>query len=91
MRVEARHVVISGSVQGVAFRWSTREEAVARGVAGWVRNLPDGRVEARIEGDPQAVEDLLGWLEEGPPSARVTGLDVRVASPEGSVGFDIVR
>lgn len=67
-------VVVSGRVQGVAFRDSTRREAERHGVAGWVRNLPDGRVEALFDGPAAAVEALVHWCHRGPPSAQVTGV-----------------
>ncbi len=80
----ARHVHVSGRVQGVAFRWSTQEQARELGVAGWVRNLEDGRVEAWIQGPEDAVEGLLEWMSRGPIMARVDELDVRVrdAAPD---------
>ncbi len=65
------HVVIEGRVQGVFFRASTRDQARARGLAGWVRNLPDGRVEALFEGDKRVVEDMLRWCRRGPAYAYV--------------------
>ena len=74
----ARHVHVSGRVQGVAFRWSTQEQARKRGVVGWVRNLDDGRVEAWIQGPEASVDDLLEWLAHGPPMARVDELDVHL-------------
>jgi acylphosphatase len=64
-------VWVSGRVQGVWFRESCREEAVLRGVAGWVHNLPDGRVEAVFEGEPDAVDAMVAWCHQGPPRARV--------------------
>jgi acylphosphatase len=65
------HVVIEGRVQGVFFRASTRDEARARGLAGWVRNRADGRVEAVFEGDKTVVENMLAWCRKGPPYAYV--------------------
>jgi acylphosphatase len=70
------HVYISGRVQGVFFRDSLREEATRRGVSGWVRNLPDGRVEAVLEGERPAVEAVIAWCHQGPPLARVTRVEV---------------
>jgi acylphosphatase len=67
---EAR-VVVSGRVQGVFFRASTRDVAVRYGVRGFVRNLPDGRVEAVLQGDRDAVEKVIAFLREGPPGAHV--------------------
>jgi acylphosphatase len=74
-RVRVR-VVASGRVQGVAFRAYTVDEAVRLGVTGWVRNLPDGRVEAVAEGERSAVEAFVGWCRRGPRSARVDDLEV---------------
>jgi acylphosphatase len=70
------HVLIEGRVQGVFFRASARDEARARGLAGWARNLPDGRVEALFEGDKSALEDMLTWCRKGPPYAYVDQLDL---------------
>lgn len=75
MKVRA-HVFVSGKVQGVFFRSSTRREAERHGVKGWVRNLKDGRVEAVFEGEEKEVEALIDFCKEGPPSANVTDLDV---------------
>ncbi|HIH43582.1 MAG TPA: acylphosphatase [Candidatus Methanoperedenaceae archaeon] len=75
MNVRA-HVLVSGRVQGVSYRSSTVDEARRLGIRGWVRNLPDGRVEAVFEGDKDAVEELVGWCRTGPPHARVAGVDV---------------
>jgi acylphosphatase len=67
----ARHVSITGRVQGVFFRAWLREQANALGVTGWVRNCPDGRVDTHIEGEEAAVERLIERLHKGPPSAQV--------------------
>ena len=82
-----RRVVIKGRVQGVGFRWSCRRMAEAEGLAGWCRNLPDGRVEACFEGDREAVERALAWSRSGPSSAIVTSVDVTPETPEGERGF----
>ncbi len=71
------HVYVSGRVQGVYFRGYTQEQARKRGVRGWVRNLPDGRVEAAFEGDRTAVQQMIEWCREGPPSARVDDIQAR--------------
>ncbi|MFA6413375.1 MAG: acylphosphatase [Syntrophales bacterium] len=68
------HVIISGRVQGVAFRAATREAAIALNLSGWVKNLPDGRVEAVFEGEDGQVELMRRWCDHGPPLARVTGI-----------------
>ena len=70
-RPARRHVWISGLVQGVFFRQATRRRARELGLAGWVRNLPDGRVEAVFQGPPRAVEAMVEWCHQGPPSAIV--------------------
>jgi len=80
----AKHLVISGRVQGVGFRYSMTEEAERLGATGWVRNRRDGTVEAVVDGPAGAVDALLAWARRGPPSARVT--DVRVVETAG--GFE---
>jgi acylphosphatase len=82
-------VVVRGIVQGVWFRESTRREAIAAGVGGWVTNRSDGTVEARFEGPVDAVARLVSWCRIGPPRADVTGIDVTEETPEGVVGFSI--
>jgi len=76
MKVRA-HVFVSGRVQGVFFRSETRYHARSRGVTGWVRNLPDGRVEAVFEGEKEDVEQLIEFCKRGPPGARVAGVEVK--------------
>ena len=86
------HLVVSGRVQGVAFRASTVEAAHHLGLRGWVRNLPDGRVEAEAEGDRPQVEALVAWCRRGPPAARVLDLSVAWGEPRGDLdGFEIRR
>ena len=70
------HIVVRGLVQGVFFRATTRERARQLGVKGWVRNLPDGSVEAVFEGTKGAVEELIRWCHRGSLGARVEGVDV---------------
>ena len=77
--------VVSGRVQGVFFRAATADRAVELGLRGYVRNLPDGRVEVVAEGNPTAVEALLAFCRTGPPSARVERVDVD-EKPPGSSG-----
>lgn len=79
------HVLITGRVQGVGYRWATQQRAQQFGVAGWVKNLPDGRVEAVFAGDATAIERMLAWCWEGPPAAAVE--EVKVA--ESYAGFEI--
>ncbi|MGD0274885.1 MAG: acylphosphatase [Syntrophales bacterium] len=69
------HVVISGRVQGVNFRYATEQKAQSLGLTGWVRNLHDGRVEAIFEGQANAVDAMVEWCRTGPPIARVTGIE----------------
>ena len=69
-------VVMHGLVQGVFFRASTRDEAVRLGVGGWVRNLPDGAVQALFEGEKKRVEEIIGWCHKGPSGARVSKVDI---------------
>jgi Acylphosphatases len=80
-------VVVAGRVQGVFFRASCAERARALGLAGWVRNDPDGRVEAVFEGPEEAVETMIRWCQEGPPHARVDEVEIVEETPEGEAGF----
>ena len=86
-----RHVMVSGLVQGVAFRYSAIRQAQALGVYGWVRNVPDGRrVELMIEGDEHAIEQMLDWCRQGPPSARVTDIFIEPFPYSGAYfSFDV--
>jgi acylphosphatase len=70
------HVFVTGKVQGVYFRQNTQLTAREHGVTGWVRNLPDGRVEAVIEGDDARVKKVAEWCRRGPPAARVDGIEI---------------
>ena len=83
------HVWVSGRVQGVWFREACRREAEQRGVAGWVQNLADGRVEAVFEGPADAVEALVEWCRVGPPRARVSGVEHRDELEVGESGFRV--
>ncbi len=83
-------VIIHGLVQGVWFRGSTRDEAIRIGVGGWVRNLPDGTVQALFEGEKKKVEEMIGWCYKGPPGARVSKVDIFWEPYEGGHDtFDI--
>jgi acylphosphatase len=86
---ERRHVLVSGQVQGVFFRDSTRQEAERLGLSGWVRNTQDGRVEAIFEGESGAVRKMVEWCESGPSSADVEDVSVEQETPEGLSGFEV--
>ena len=75
-------VTVSGHVQGVCFRHYTRQTALQLAITGWVKNLPDGRVQALICGDPAAIDAMLAWLAHGPESARVTGCTAEPTLPD---------
>lgn len=84
------HAVIHGLVQGVWFRASTREEANRIGVNGWVRNLPDGSVEALFEGEKKKVEEIVGWCHRGPSGAQVSRVEISWEPYQGEFRhFDI--
>ena len=75
------HVFISGRVQGVWFRSYTQAEAKKLGVKGWVRNLPDGRVEAVFEGEDEAIDKMIAWCHKGSPYSEVTKVCLLYTSP----------
>ena len=81
MEIVVRHLVITGRVQGVGFRFYMERKARETGVSGWVRNRSDGSVEAMIQGGPGAVEAMIAWSRRGPPSAVVA--EVRIAEGSG--------
>ncbi len=83
------HVLVEGRVQGVWFRDSAWQQATRLGVNGWVRNLPDGRVEATYEGPRDAVEELVAWTRRGPERATVTTVEVYDEEPKGERGFSV--
>ncbi len=90
IQVAHKRVFISGLVQGVYYRDYTRREAEKLGIRGWVRNLPDGRVEAVFAGLDEAVEQMITWCRRGSPRARVTGVEVRDEPGEANyTGFQI--
>jgi acylphosphatase len=80
------HLLVSGRVQGVAFRAYTVDEALRLGLSGWVRNLPDGRVEVEAEGDRAALLALVRFCEKGPPAARVDRVDADWRAFGGELG-----
>ena len=81
--------MVYGFVQGVGFRLAVERAARSRGVAGWVRNRPDGAVEAVFEGEPEQVESMLAFLREGPGRAEVERVEVSEEEPEGLDRFTI--
>ncbi|BAY21566.1 putative acylphosphatase [Calothrix sp. NIES-2100] len=85
------HVLISGRVQGVGYRYATVDTASQLGLTGWVRNLPDSRVEAVFEGAREVVEDMVRWCHGGPPAAVVQNIVVDYEEPEGLRGFEVRR
>ena len=85
-----KRVVLSGRVQGVSFRWATQQLARKHGVAGWVRNRPDGSVEAVFEGEPVDVERMLAFCREGPVGAAVAHVEVTDEEPERLAGFRVL-
>ena len=87
---ERAHIRVSGQVQGVFFRDSTREKAEELGLAGWVKNLLDGQVEAVFEGPSESVREMVRWCEEGPPHASVENVDTDFESASGDLeGFEV--
>lgn len=81
------HVLVSGRVQGVGYRMSTCKAAETLGIHGWVKNLPDGRVEAIFEGAPELLEEMIRWCHKGPQMAIVQEVKVEYEEPEGIQGF----
>jgi acylphosphatase len=84
-----KRVIVHGRVQGVFFRDTTRRMAESRGVAGWVRNNPDGSVEAAFEGEPAAVDEMVRFAHDGPRGAAVERVEVVDEEPEGATGFRV--
>jgi acylphosphatase len=87
-RVRAR-VWVSGRVQGVYFRAYVEDEAIFRRVGGWVRNAPDGRVEAVLEGERASVEAMIQWCHRGSPASRVLDVEVVWEAPQGEQSFRV--
>ena len=87
---ERAHVYVSGEVQGVFFRDSAREKAEQLGLVGWVRNLPDGRVQALFEGPSEKVREMIRWCEQGPQPAAVEDVDAEFEAYQGDLkGFEV--
>jgi acylphosphatase len=87
--LQRRHVIVHGFVQGVGFRFAIERAARSRRVAGWVRNRPDGTVEAVFEGDGEDVEALVELCRRGPRGAEVERVEVEAGSAEGLAGFRV--
>ena len=86
------HVYVSGRVQGVFYRVKTRDKATELGLRGWVRNLPDGRVEALFQGEKDGVEEMIRWCRTGPEMADVSDVEVDLRHQvEGLNGFEIIN
>jgi acylphosphatase len=86
-----RRVLITGRVQGVGYRYTTQEQALILGVVGWVRNLPDGRVEAVVEGDPAQVDEMIQWFHNGPAGASVKAVAIEDQPLQKFEQFEIRR
>ncbi len=84
-----RRLRVEGVVQGVFFRDGCARAATQAGAAGWVRNRPDGSVEAVVEGRPAAVDQVVAWCRVGPRAARVDRVEVTDEAPTGEVGFSV--
>ena len=82
-------VRVHGRVQGVGFRYSTQAKAQQLGIAGWVRNEPDGSVSVKCEGPDEAVRSFLSYLKQGPPTAEVISTEVKTAVPDGRGRFSV--
>jgi acylphosphatase len=89
MQLSRAHIFFSGRVQGVFFRAFTQNQAVRLGLNGWVRNVPDGRVEAVFEGIRENIEEAIAACRKGPSGSRVTGVETAWNSPENEKGFEI--
>jgi acylphosphatase len=88
--VDSKQVTVSGRVQGVYFRDTCRRMAVAAGVRGWVRNRPDGTVQALFEGEPDAVQQMVAWAHTGPPQAAVSTVEVTSVPVSHPTGFRVL-
>ena len=84
-----RKITVEGRVQGVFYRASTRDKAFALGLAGYVLNLPNGKVLIEVEGPVDKVQELINWARQGPPMSRVKNVIVEEVEGEGLSGFEI--
>jgi len=92
MKKVRAHLIIEGIVQGVFFRANTQDTAVSHGVHGWVRNTMDGKVEAVLEGDEDAVKKVINWCRKGPFGARVDNVNIKWQDYTGEFnGFEVRR
>ena len=89
--MKAVRLLIAGRVQGVSYRKSAQAEAQRLGLYGWVRNLPDGEVEAWAEGAAETVAAFVAWCHEGPVLARVDRVETAAVEPEGFSSFEVLR
>jgi acylphosphatase len=87
--VIARRLLVSGRVQGVGYRWFAMRTAQELGVCGWVRNLPDGRVEALAEGSEDQLDRFVERLRKGPIASKVQEVDALDAEPSGLTSFEV--
>jgi acylphosphatase len=88
----ARHLTITGRVQGVGYRYSLHKQAQALGVLGWCKNLTNGSVEVHVQGPEPAVTEIVGWCYDGPPHAVVSAIEVREETPDNSLqAFEVRR
>jgi acylphosphatase len=83
------HVIVAGDVQGVGYRYTLRLVARGAGVTGWVRNRRDGTVETELAGTPADVDEVLAWMHQGPPGARVDSVTVTDAEAAADDGFEV--
>jgi acylphosphatase len=90
MKIRA-HILVSGKVQGVFFRSSTQDKAEELDLSGWVRNLPDGRVEAVFEGEKEDVDKMVEWCRKGPEYAKVTGVEIIMEEYKGEFNAFLLR
>lgn len=89
--MKAVHLDISGTVQGVFFRQSTRQKAMQLGIRGWVRNCDDGTVEVEAEGEDETLEEFIHWCNRGPSGAKVLAVEVRESQPQLYKNFEVRR
>lgn len=85
------HLMISGKVQGVFFRASAKEKALELALNGWIKNTPDGSVEATVSGSDEGVQQFVAWCRQGPPRAEVSHVSVTPKPDSGFNGFEVLR